>query len=324
MSEGPSTGGWRVKDKAPQSPLEHLAVRWLSHLSGLDYSLHSLRRQHYDLWAFLAFARAADIEQPSRIQGPEVMAFRRWMQGLGTMADSTQRATLLCLQRFLKWVQRQDLVGRIPEDEFRIVWRGRQLPRHVLRPEQVTRLLSVPDIRTRLGLRDRAILELLYSTGIRRGELVNLQVDDIQFERGLVFVRQGKGRKDRYVPVGRRALQWISAYLEQVRAYWVADPEQTALFMTATRTAITSKSLGGSVSGCFRLAGFGKGFSCHSLRHSMATHLMENGADLRAVQDILGHSSVESTQIYTHVSQTHAKEVHARCHPLERTGQIPS
>lgn len=312
--------GWRVRDKSPQSPLEEAVVAWLAHLGGLDYSPYSLRRFHFDIWCFLSFARAADLVEPAQVSGPEVMAFRRWMQGLGSLADSTQRSTLLCLKAFLRWALRRELVRRIPEDEFRIVWRGRRLPRNVMRPEEVERLLAVPDTHTRTGLRDRAILELFYSTGLRRSELLRLRTDDILGPRGLVLVRQGKGRKDRYTPVGLRALKWLSAYLEQVRPFWAGDRSQEALFLTRSGAPMNSKALDVCISGCFRLAGFPKGHSCHALRHSMATHLMENGADLRAVQEILGHASVTSTQIYTHVSQCHAKEVHARCHPAERAG----
>jgi integrase/recombinase XerD len=315
--------GWRIQDKRPQSPLEEAVVVWLAHQGGLDYSPNTLRHFYFDIWCFLSFARAADIVEISQITGPEVMAFRRWMQGLGALGESTQRSTLLSLKAFLRWAVRQELVRRVPEDEFRIVWHGRRLPRTVLRPEEVERLLSVPDTHTRTGLRDRAILELFYSTGLRRSELVRLRVDDILAARGLVLVREGKGRKDRYTPVGLRALKWIQAYLEQVRPFWAGANAQEVLFLSVKGTPISNKTLGESISGCFRLAGFAKGYSCHALRHSMATHLMENGADIRAVQDILGHANISSTQIYTHVSQTHAKEVHTRCHPMERTSGKP-
>lgn len=284
----------------------------------MDYSPCSVRRFTFDIWCFLSFARAADILELSQVTGSEVMAFRRWMQGLGTLAESTQRSTLMCLRALLQWSFRQDLLRRVPEDEFRIVWHGRRLPRTVMRPDEVERLLSVPNTHTRTGLRDRAILELFYSTGLRRSELLHLRLDDILAPRGLVLVREGKGRKDRYTPVGLRALKWLSAYLEQVRPFWAGERTQEALFLTKNGVPMTSKTLDVCISGCFRLAGFAKGYSCHALRHSMATHLMENGADIRAVQEILGHASITSTQIYTHVSQTHAKEVHARCHQMER------
>lgn len=311
-------------DRTVRSPLDALAVQWFSDLLALGYSPETLRSRQTDLWRFLTFARAADILEVHQIQAPEVLAYRRWMQGLGTLGTKSQRDSLQHLRHLLKWAQRRDLIQKVPEEELRLLRTGQRLPRHVMRLEEVERLLSTPDTRTRSGLRDRVILEVFYSTGIRRKELVKLRVDDIHAERGLLLVREGKGRKDRYVPIGQRALTWLQAYLERVRVYWTGPHDQGALFLSAKRVPITVKTLGTVVGGYFRLAGFTtQGANCHALRHSMATHLMENGADIRAVQDILGHASIISTQIYTHVSQTRAKEVHNRCHPLERTSGKP-
>jgi len=303
-----------------QSPLDAFVVQWFSDLVALGYSPETLRSRQTDLWRFLTFARAADLSEIVQIQAPEVMAYRRWMQGLGTLGIKSQRDSLQHLRHFLQWAMRRDLIQRVPEAELRLLRTGQRLPRHVMRLCDVERLLSTPDTRTRSGLRDRTILEVFYSTGIRRKELVNLRLDDIHAERGLLLIREGKGRKDRYVPIGQRALTWLSAYLERVRVHWIGPNDRGALFLSAKCEPITVKTLGTLVGGYFRLAGFtSPGANCHALRHSMATHLMENGADIRAVQDILGHASISSTQIYTHVSQTRAKEVHARCHPMERS-----
>ena len=306
------------RDRMPRSPLEHLAVRWLSHMRDIDYSPATVRRCTYDAWRFLSFCRAADLVEVSQVGGSEVLAFRRWMQGIETLGHATQRGTLESLQTMLHWAQRQRLIEDVPEDELR-VRQVRRLPRHILRLEDVERVLSAPDVRTRTGLRDRAILEVFYSTGIRRKELSGLCLEDIHLARGLVLVREGKGRKDRYVPIGSRAVKWLVAYLEQVRTHWKGSRDQQRVFLTARGTPLTYFALGQMVRAYFRLADIvAPGMCCHALRHSMATHLMENGADIRAVQDILGHESITSTQVYTHVSQTRAKEVHARCHPMER------
>ena len=311
-------------DRTVRSPLDSLAVQWFADLLALGYSPETLRSRQTDLWRFLTFARAADLVEVSQIQAPEVLAYRRWMQGLGTLGIKSQRDSLQHLRHLLKWAQRRGLVQSLPEDELRLLRTGQRLPRHVMRLDEVERVLSTPDTRTRSGLRDRVILEVFYSTGIRRKELIGLRVDDIQMERGLLLVREGKGRKDRYVPIGQRALTWLRAYLERVRVHWIGPNDRGALFLSAKGAPITVKTLGTVVGGYFRLAGFtDQGANCHALRHSMATHLMENGADIRAVQDILGHASITSTQIYTHVSQTRAKEVHARCHPLERSTAKP-
>lgn len=136
--------------------------------------------------------------------------------------------------------------------------------------------------------------------------------------------RVALGGKDRCVPIGHRAMDWGRSYLEQVRPQWCRRQEMPEIWLFSWGVPLSVRTLEKIVSGCFRLAGFPQfGANCHRFRHSMATHLMENGADIRAVQDILGHASIASTQVYTHVFQTRAKEVHARCHPMERSAGKP-
>lgn len=320
-----------LPDRYPRSELERCAVLWLARLEALGYTASTLRCRRTDLRRFLLFARAAELERPAQVDGALVLAYRRWMQGLGSMIPETQYRGLTVLRSWLRWLRDRGDLARVPEEELRILRQGRRLPRQVLSVDEVERVLSVPDVGTPQGLRDRAMLEVLYSTGIRRMELSRLRVSDLLFGRGLVLVREGKGRKDRYVPIGRRAVHWVSAYLERVRPLWCAPERGGAgidgdgfLWLTASGGALSYKTITILVGGCFRLAGFTRaGSNCHLFRHSMATHLMENGADLRAVQEILGHESIQSTQIYTHVTQTRAKEVHARCHPMERSTGKP-
>jgi integrase/recombinase XerD len=306
--------------RTPRTEVDFAGLRWLERLVALHYSPETLRTRRTDLWGFLTFARAADAERVSQLDGAVILAFRRWMQGLGTMALRTQYRRLTVVRSWLRWLHEAGELVRVPEEELRMLRMGRQLPRQVLRVEEVERVFSVPDLRTRSGLRDRAIMEVLYSTGMRRAEVSHLHLSDILAERGLVLVREGKGRKDRYVPIGTRALEWVRSYLERVRPHWCAGRDIPQLWLSSRGgVPFSYGSITMVVGGYFRLAGFTQyGANCHLLRHSMATHLMENGADIRAVQDILGHASISSTQIYTHVSQTRAKEVHARCHPMER------
>jgi len=303
------------------SEIDQAFFRWLGRLEVLHYSPRTLSTRRSDVRAFLGFARAADAVKLGQIDGPLVMAYRSWLQGLGTLAPPTQYRHLAGLRSCLRWLLTQGEVARVPEDELRMLHLGRRLPRCVLRLEEVVRLFSVPNTRTRQGLRGRAMLEVLYSTGIRRMELTHLLVSDVQVSRGLVFVRQGKGRKDRYVPIGRRALGWIERYLQAVRVHW-AHQDEPSLWLAHNGRPMSASNLNEIMHRYFRQAGFTqRGANCHALRHSMATHLMENGADIRAVQEILGHESIGTTQVYTHVSQVRAKEVHARCHPMERPGQ---
>jgi len=179
-------------------------------------------------------------------------------------------------------------------------------------------VLACPDVRRRLGLRDRAILETFYSTGIRRLELIRLRLSDLESERGVVLIREGKGRRDRVVPIGARALKWIGKYLEVARPRWATPTDSGCLFLTQRGNRIRENRLSEMIRGYIRAAGLGKEGSCHVFRHTMATLLLENGADIRVVQEILGHASLATTALYTHVAISRIKQVHSATHPAER------
>lgn len=180
-------------------------------------------------------------------------------------------------------------------------------------------MLNQPDIATPWGLRDRAILETLYSTGIRRMEMTRLTLYDVDLAQGTVMVRQGKGAKDRLIPIGARACAWIARYLEEVRPLLATRSDELALFLTDYGESFEKNRLGDLVRRYLRHAGIPHG-SCHAFRHAMATHMLENGADIRFIQAMLGHSELSTTQIYTQVSIGKLKEIHTATHParLER------
>jgi integrase/recombinase XerD len=169
------------------------------------------------------------------------------------------------------------------------------------------------------GLRDRAILETLYSTGMRRLELTHLKLYDVDLARGTVMIRQGKGRKDRLIPIGSRACAWIQKYLDEVRPQLVIRSDERALFVTDYGEPFERNRLSDLVKKYMRHAGIAHG-SCHALRHACATHMLENGADIRFIQALLGHAELSTTQIYTQVAIGKLKEIHAATHParLER------
>jgi integrase/recombinase XerD len=169
-----------------------------------------------------------------------------------------------------------------------------------------------------MGLRDRAILEVFYSTGIRRSELALLRIFDVDSERCTLLVRQGKGKKDRIVPIGERALHWVKRYLDELRPKLVADPDEGVLLLGDAGDALLLARLTDLVRTCVKRAELGKTGSCHLFRHTMATLMLENGADIRFIQQMLGHASLASTQIYTHVSIRKLQEVHAATHPAAK------
>ena len=175
--------------------------------------------------------------------------------------------------------------------------------------------MAEPDLGDSLGVRDRAILEVLYSTGMRRMELVGLELYSVDVERGTVMIRQGKGKKDRMVPIGERALSWIEKYVREVRPQLAMEPDDGVLFLTGDGAPITPGRLTHMVRAYVDAADIGKHGSCHLFRHTMATLMLEGGADVRFIQAMLGHARLDTTQIYTQVSIRKLKEIHSMTHP---------
>lgn len=198
-----------------------------------------------------------------------------------------------------------------------------QLPKGLNRQE-LAAVLNVPDIRDPLGIRDRAILETLYATAARRSELVNLDLSDLDAEGGTVHIRKGKGGKIRLVPVARNALQWLGRYLDETRPRLVLDNTEQALFLSGYGERMSADYLGNWVAKTVKAADMGKTGSCHLMRHSCATHMLENGADIRLIQQLLGHVRLDTTSIYTEVAITHLKEVYNRTHPAAKGKQDQS
>jgi integrase/recombinase XerD len=190
----------------------------------------------------------------------------------------------------------------------------RGLPRG-LSLEHVRAVLNMPDITDPLGIRDRAILETFYSTGMRRSELTSLDIGDLDPAAGTMHIRKGKGGKGRVVPVGTASLKWIEAYLERTRPQLLVDPGEQAFFLSGYGERMSATYVGNWVTRTVKAADIGKRGSCHLFRHSCATHMLENGADIRLIQQLLGHARLDTTQIYTEVAIKALKEAHARTHP---------
>jgi len=204
-----------------------------------------------------------------------------------------------------------------PASELELPRLERRLPKHVLTIRESETVLATTNVSEPLGLRDRAILETLYSTGIRRMEVVNLKLYDMDVDRGTLMVRQGKGKKDRMVPIGKRAIGWIEKYLTEVRPRLIIDPNDVTLFLTHLGQGFTTNRLTQLVREYVDAADIGKRGSCHLFRHTMATLMLENGADIRFIQAMLGHAKLETTQIYTQVSIRKLKEIHEATHPAK-------
>ncbi len=232
---------------------------------------------------------------------------------------STQQGRLISIKMFYRWLARLGHIQTNPAADLEIPARNFRLPTHILSVQEVETTLNLPDTKDPLGFRDRAMLETFYSTGLRRMEIAHLLIRDIDFSRGVLLVRQGKGNKDRYTPVGQRALSWVSKYLEDARPKLVSGVDDGQLFLTRTGKGFSPAVLGHLVRRYLRLGAPDKKGSAHLFRHTMATMMLDNGADLRYVQEMLGHAKLSTTQIYTHVAINKLKAIHTATHPAEKT-----
>lgn len=280
--------------------------------------------RNYDHYLTRVTDFAGDI-QVSDIDADLVRKWRLWLNRLGTnvsdeLEKSTQNYHLISLRSFLKFCAKRDIPA-MPADKIEL---ARTVRKQVtfLNPEELARLFEQADVNTLAGLRDRAILELLFSSGLRVSELVGLDREHINLKRREFMVR-GKGQKDRPIFISPDAAEWIQKYIDKrtdtSRPLFARYSGRKTVDTSGNFHRLTARSVQRMVAKYALLAGITKHVSPHTLRHSFATDLLMNGADLRSVQALLGHSNISTTQIYTHVTDPHLKSVHERFHHTEAT-----
>jgi len=274
-----------------------------------DNTIAAYRR---DLAKFADFLAREGATRPERIRPRHVTSFLKEEVERGRSGASTARY-LSAVRSFLKFLVDE---GRIPASaaetvESPALWR--RLP-VVLSSHEVERLLDAPSPDTPLGLRDRALLEVLYATGARASEAVGLSPEGVDLQAGYARVF-GKGRKERIVPLGRAAIAAVRGYLEIGRPRLVVTQDCGRLFVTRTGRPLGRERVWRIVRDCARAAGITKAVHPHTLRHSFATHLLQGGADLRAIQEMLGHADVKTTELYTHLDASRLRSVHSKFHP---------
>ncbi|MCT6889791.1 MAG: site-specific tyrosine recombinase XerD [Lactobacillus sp.] len=230
-------------------------------------------------------------------------------------ATSSISRLISSLRKFYQWLVRQNIQKLNPMLEIDSPKKRRSLP-VALTTVEISALLEQPDIKKKLGLRDRALLETLYATGIRVSELINLKFTDLHEELKLIKVF-GKGSKERLIPISKVALSWIDSYKEKVRDPLILKVGKNTdfIFLNSRGGSLTRQAVWQIIKHYCKMAGIQKNVTPHTLRHTFATHLLENGADLRVVQEILGHSDISTTQIYTNLSQKHIIQVYEKTHP---------
>ena len=284
------------------------------------YSPRTIAAQKHALGRFIAWADERGLSRPQDITRPILERYQRHVYNYRKhngqpLTVSAQLGLILPLQAWFKWLTKQNHILYNPAADLDLPTRPKALPKGLLSVAQVEEILNGCDITQPEGIRMRAMLEVLYSTGVRRFELAGLKLFDVDTERGALMVRQGKGAKDRLVPIGERACAWVDKYLREVRPELLASADDYSLFLDDDGQPFEPGKLGDQVRRHLSKSGVQHAGSCHLFRVACATHMLENGADIRFIQSLLGHAKLDTTQIYTLVSLAKLKEVHNATHP---------
>jgi integrase/recombinase XerD len=319
----------RERDPAEGSGLYPYLVRFIEWSNSRNYSKRTTAMRADHLKRFIRWCIERSLDRPQDVTRPILERYRRYLyhyrkENGDPLSFATQQQRLLPLRAFFRWLSRENLILSNPASELELPRVHRKLPAHVLTREDIERVMARTALHGELGVRDRAMLETLYSTGIRRSELIGLKLYDLDVRNGTLYVRAGKGEKDRYVPLGSRAIGWLRRYIEDVRPELVMEPDEGWLFLHEFGEPFEKNRLSDRVKKYLIAAGIEKPGSCHLFRHAMATQMLENGADIRFIQAILGHAQLSTTEIYTHVTIAQLKEVHALTHPAERARERPA
>jgi integrase/recombinase XerD len=298
-----------------------LLVRFLEALEVAKHSAATLRARRYQIRNFIAWASERDLNRPSEITRAHVELYQRHLfhhrkRDGRPLAASSQLAALIGVRGFFHWLTRRNLILFNPAAALELPRPGRRLPRSVLSITEAEAVFAAVDLDHPLGVRDRAILEVLYSTGIRRTELTRVTLTDIDPVRGTLAVHHGKGGKERIVPIGERALLWVRKYLGELRPELAAaGPPSSILFLNMKGRPLAPNALATRVERMLKRAGFIDRGCCHLFRHTCATLMLEGGADIRFIQALLGHAELDTTEVYTRVSIAKLKAIHTATHP---------
>lgn len=287
-------------------------IDYLNFEKGLTGNTQAAYKRDLRKFSTYLAAKSPGVEKWEDVTKNDIIGFLAWEMDEGA-AYTTVARSLSSIKSFYKFMVMEDYIQVNPTLDLETPKIKRKLPQ-VLSIEEVDKLMEQCNVLLTLGLRDRAMLELMYGTGLRVSELLSLQIDDINFTAG--FLRcLGKGRKERIIPVNNTSIIWVERYLGRSRSQLVKSQYERTLFLNAHGRPMSRQGFFKLLARYGDKSGIKKEITPHTLRHSFATHLLENGADLRAVQEMLGHADISTTQIYTHLTKTRLREVYQQCHP---------
>ncbi len=303
---------------------DELLTKFLGYLQIRNYSPRTVSDYGYNLGSFFRFLEQKAVTDVQGITTATLTDFQRWFYYQPTKRGQArgvvnQNLVLATVKSFFRFLKNEGFIHGNPAEAVEYAREPRSLPRNVLTPKEANRIIDSIDTTTALGYRDRAILEVFYATGVRNQELRNLTVADANLEEELLRVNGGKGGHDRVVPLSRVACKFLETYLKGIRPQLVGGKATDRLFVSFRGNPIDGHTVGDVVKKYARLASVKKHVTPHVWRHTCATHLVKNEANLRHVQDILGHRSLHTTERYLSLTITDLKEAHRKFHPREKS-----
>jgi len=296
---------------------------YCQHLNIRNFSAGTVVRYVSYLVRFFDWLKSRNSSEISQVSSGTI---KEYQQHLYACVNRKGTANCVCYQNnnlkaiksYFRFLHDNDYLVHDPACDVSYAKTPNRLPRSILNQGEMKKLLHAPDTKTVIGYRDRTILEVFYSTGIRRNELINLTIEDVDYGDGIIRINCGKGSKDRVVPVGKIACRYLENYITAVRPTLARDDHDRHIFLTLTGRKLSENRVWSMVKHYGRKANLRKDISPHTFRHTCATLMLRNKANVRHIQELLGHASLETTQIYTSVSIADLKDVHRRCHPREK------
>jgi integrase/recombinase XerD len=298
--------------------------KFLSHLKRKNYSIETIKLYRHYTDKFIQYLNLHGKKDIKAVNRKTITEYQSYLEKYKNKnkkpySETTKENCIKSLRQFFGYLKKENMILLDPMEGMPSLTRSKRHPKCVLSQREMQNILIQPNTKTILGFRDRTVLELLYSTGIRRTELIHVNIYDVDMLEGLLRVTQGKGKKDRVVPIGKAAVKYIKEYLTAIRPKLQKKHVQTkALFLNRTGKALSSQDLGHLVSKYAKQTAIAKPISPHAFRHTCATEMLKGGCSVRYVQEMLGHAHIKTTQIYTRVVPIDLKNIYKKTHPRER------
>ena len=309
--------------------LEEMFDSYRKHLQALNRAPKTVKQYVQWVQRFFDFAETQGVKTPADVTSAHLIAYQKHLAGLvnkkGRISNvKVQNHHMIGIVMFLRYLCAEGILAHDPTLHVQYAKVPEELPRDILSVAEIKKMLRTPDVQTVMGYRDRVILEVFYSTGIRKHELLSLTVDDVNLESGVLMIRQGKGSKDRVVPLGRIAGKYLETYMNGIRPTLLqirtleTKPQEKRLFLSMRGLPLSKNALADRIEQYRRRAGIAHPVTPHTFRHSCATHMIRNRANIRHVQEMLGHMNLNTTEKYLHLTITDLKEAHHKFHPREK------